>query len=266
MIMSAKNMGTIYRNPLNALIYLPLLPAYTKVGNIVTARKEIDKMIVDMLYVLMDFDLADLMGGIGTEVGLTDNHVHTLGMVKVIYPMDQYISAFKINFEKLQLLYNHRKEKLEIINKIQKIIKVNNQAGRGLFKNYLIKTGTYQEEQFEEKIKGIIHTNPRLEEDLALHVKGIELQAKDYIAELMKYLTTIKMMPKTGPIENAIINLTLHKKGSRKLTNLQSLLTKFSKTYLDYPKRKADIFERLKQLIPSSQIFTVRQKKFLEIL
>ena len=27
-------------------------------------------MVVDMLYVLMDFDLADLMGGIGTEVGL----------------------------------------------------------------------------------------------------------------------------------------------------------------------------------------------------
>jgi len=258
-----KKYGDYYRNPLNALIYLPLLPAYTKVGNIVTARKEIDKMIVDMLYVLMDFDLADLMGGIGTEVGLTDNHVHTLGMVKVIYPMDQYISAFKTNFEKLQLLYNHRKEKLEIINKIQKIIKVNNQAGRGLFKNYLIKTGTYQEDQFEEKIKGIIHTNPRLEEDLALHVKGIEIQAKDYIAELMKYLTTIKMMPKTGPIENAIIKLTLHKKGSRKLTNLQSLLAKFSKTYLDYPKRKADIFERLKQLIPSSQIFTVRQKRIL---
>ena len=122
--------GDYYRNPLNALIYLPLLPAYTKVGNIVTARKEIDKMIVDMLYVLMDFDLADLMGGIGTEVGLTDNHVHTLGMVKVIYPMDEYISAFKINFEKLQLLFNHRKEKLEIINKIQKIIKVNHQAAR----------------------------------------------------------------------------------------------------------------------------------------
>jgi hypothetical protein len=258
-----KKYGDYYRNPLNALIYLPLLPAYTKVGNIVTARKEIDKMIVDMLYVLMDFDLADLMGGIGTEVGLTDNHVHTLGMVKVIYPMDDYISAFKINFEKLQLLYEHRKEKLEIINKIKKIIKVNHQASRDLYKNYLIKSGTYQEEQFDEKIKGIIQTNPRLEEDLTLHVKGIEIQSKDYTTEIMRYLKTIKMMSKTGPIENAIIKLTLHKKGSRKLGNLQSLLTKFTKTYLDFPKNKADIFERLKQLIPSSQIFTVRQKRVL---
>ena len=37
-----------------------------------------DEMVVDLLYVLMDFDLADLLGGIGTEVGLTNNSAHTL--------------------------------------------------------------------------------------------------------------------------------------------------------------------------------------------
>ena len=30
--------GELYRNPLNALVYLPLLPAFSKVGNIVSAR------------------------------------------------------------------------------------------------------------------------------------------------------------------------------------------------------------------------------------
>jgi len=84
-----KTYGEIYRNPLNALVWLPLLPAYNKVGNIVAARREMDEMIVDMLYVLMDFDLADLLGGIGTEVGLAENYVHTLGMVKVVYPLDK---------------------------------------------------------------------------------------------------------------------------------------------------------------------------------
>jgi hypothetical protein len=33
---------------------------------------------------------------------------------------------------------------------------------------------------------------------------------------------------------------------------------------LDFSERKAYIFERLKQLIPSSQIFTIRQKRILE--
>jgi len=259
-----KTYGEYYRNPLNALIYLPLLPAYTKVGNIVAARREMDEMIVDMLYVLMDFDLADLMGGIGTEVGLTDNYVHTLGMVKIAYPMDKYITAFKVDFETKQLLYEHRREKLDVLERIHKIIEGNNEETRNLYKNYLIKSGTYDEEKFEEKIKGIIYGNPRLEENLALHVKGIELQARSWMSELMEYLTTIKMMGRTGPIEDAIINLTLHKKGSRRRDNLESLLTHFTKTYLDFPESKASIFERLEQLIPSSQVFTVRQKKILE--
>ncbi|TRO46289.1 hypothetical protein E2P60_05650, partial [Candidatus Bathyarchaeota archaeon] len=256
--------GEFYRNPLNALVWLPLLPAYNKVGNIVAARREMDEMIVEMLYVLMDFDLADLLGGIGTEVGLTDNYVHTLGMVKVVYPLDQYISAYKVDYEKKQQLYELRKEKLDILDRIKKIIEGNEEETRKLYKNYLIKSGTYDEEKFEEKIKAIIYGNPRLEENLALHVKGIELQAKSWIEELMGYLKTIKMMGKIGPIESAIIDLTLHKKGSRRRDNLESLLTNFTKTYLDFPKNKADIFERLEQLIPSSQVFTVRQKKILE--
>ena len=129
---------------------MPLLPAYTKVGNIVAARREIDQMIVDMLYVLMDFDLADLMGGIGTEVGLSENYVHTLGMVKVTYPLNEYIQAFKIDYERKQLLYEHRKEKLEVLERIQKILEGNNEDTRNLYKNYLIKSGTYDEEKLEE--------------------------------------------------------------------------------------------------------------------
>jgi len=219
---------------------------------------------VDMLYVLMDFDLADLLGGIGTEVGLTENYVHTLGMVKVVYPIDKYIEAFKVDFEKKQMLYELRKEKLDILDHINKILEGNNEEARKLYKNYLIKSGTFDEEKFEEKIKGIIYSNPRLEENLALHVKGIELQAKSWISELMGYLTTTRMMGKIGPIEEAIINLTLHRKGSRRRDNLESLLTYFTKTYLDFPESKASIFERLEQLIPSSQVFTVRQKRILE--
>jgi hypothetical protein len=259
-----KTFGEFYRNPLNALIYLPLLPAYTKVGNIVAARREIDQMIVDMLYVLMDFDLADLMGGIGTEVGLTENYVHTLGMVKVVYPMEQYITALKVDFETKQLLFEHRKEKLNILDRVFKIIEDNREQTRELYKSYLIKSGTFDEEKMDEKIKGIIYSNPKLEENLALHVKGIEIQSRRWISELLGYLTTINMMGRTGPIEDAIIDLTLHKPGSRRKDNLESLLVNFSKIYLDFPKSKAAIFERLGQLIPSSQIFTVRQKKILE--
>ncbi len=258
--------GEVYRNPLNALIYLPLLPAYSKVGNIVSARREMDDMVVDMLYTLMDFDLADLMGGIGTEVGLTNNSAHTLGMMKVMYPVEEYISAYKLNFEGLQLMQESRKEKLLILNEIGDVINIDHDVTRELFKNYLIKTGTYNEEQFEEKLKTVINSNPRLEDDTTLHVKGVEIQVKNWLSEIMKFLSTIKLMGKTGPIEDAIINLTLRKEGSRKLDNLEVLLNNLTKNHLEFHERKATILERLAQLIPTSQVFTVRQKKILEDL
>jgi hypothetical protein len=259
-----KEFGDYYRNPLNALIYLPLLPAFSKVGNIVSARKEMDQMVVDLLYVLMDFDLADLMGGVGTEVGLTYNSAHTLGMFKVTYPVEDYITAFKLNFERMELLQESRAEKLGILKEIENVIQVDNEIIRELFKNYLIKSGTFEEEQFEEKLKTVINSNPRLEEDLKLHVKGTEIQAIEWLNEIMQFLSTVKLMGKIGPIEDAIINLTLCKDGSRKLDNLELLLTTLSKNYLEFYDRKAFIVESLKQLIPSSQIFTVRQKKVLE--
>jgi len=262
----SKSFGDIYQNPLNALIWLPLMPAYTNAGNVVTARRDIDEMIVDMLYVLMDFDLADLLGGIGTEVGLTDNFVHTLGMIKVLYSVDEYISAFKIYFEKLQSLYDFRKEKLDIFEGIQDIIKVNNDVTRDLYKKYLIKTGTYVEEEFDEKIKSIVYGNPMLEEDYELHVKCIAEQAKNWLSELMKFLSTIRLNAGCGPLERKIESLVLRKKKSRKKDNLETLLTNLTKTHLDFSVKKAAIFERLEQLIPGSQVFTVRQKKLLKDL
>ncbi len=256
--------GEIYRNPLNALVYLPLLPAFSKVGNIVSARKEMDDMVVDLLYVLMDFDLADLLGGIGTEVGLTNNSAHTLGMIKVMYPVDDYLAAYKLSFEGMQLLQESRKEKLNILDEIKNIIKVDSDVTRELFKNYLIKTGTYNEDQFDEKLKTIVNSNPRLEDDVELHVKGVEIQVKNWLDDIMKFLQTIKLMGKIGPIEEAIINLTLKKDDSRKLDNLETLLTTLTKTHLEFYESKAVILERLNQLIPSSQIFTLRQKKILQ--
>jgi len=259
-----KTFGDYYRNPLNALIYLPLLPAYSKVGNIVSARREMDEMVVDMLYVLMDFDLADLMGGIGTEVGLTNNFVHTLGSVKVMYPVEEYIFALKLYFERLEMLYALRKEKLVIMDAIHEIIKQTNSDIKELYKKYLIKTGGYVEEEFDDKAKAVIYGNPKLDEDYALHVRAIEDQVETWLNELMKFLSTIKLMTKTGPIEETIVNLSLRKEGSRKIDNLEALLGTLSKTHLDFSVKKTAIFERLKHLIPSSQVFTLRQKRLLE--
>ena len=65
-------------------------------------------------------------------------------------------------------------------------LKITYDVAKEYYKNYLIKTGTFNEEQFEEKVKALITSNPRIEDDLALHVKGIEIQVRNLDARINK--------------------------------------------------------------------------------
>ncbi|MCJ7732710.1 hypothetical protein MUP51_10390, partial [Candidatus Bathyarchaeota archaeon] len=107
-----------------------------------------------MIYVLMDFDMADLMSGIGTEVGLTDNTIHTLSMVKVNYPVDAYVEAFKSNLEKMQQLAEIRKEKLGVLENLQSVLELKKSEVSEIYKDYLIKTNA-----FNVRISMIKYTN-----------------------------------------------------------------------------------------------------------
>ncbi|KON30257.1 hypothetical protein AC482_04290 [miscellaneous Crenarchaeota group-15 archaeon DG-45] len=260
----AEALGEEYRNPFNAILFLPLMPAYSKTGNIITARDEIDEMIVEMIYVLMDFDMADLLTGIGTEVGLTDNSIHTLSMVKVNYPVDSYVEAFKSNLEKMQQLSEIRVDKLQVLDLLNEILEVKDGEVRARFRQYLIATSSYVEGEFEDRLKNVIYGSPRFEEDLSLYVRGIEEQIKSWIDESMQFVSTVRLVAEEGTIEDSIAKLVLHRAEASALDSLEGLMRNVSKTHVDFPERKAAIFERLQQLIPSSQILTVRQKKLLE--
>ena len=75
---------------------------------------------------------------------------------------------------------------------------------------------------------------------MALHVKGVEIQVKNWLDEIMKVLSTIKLMGKTGPIEDSIINLTLKKEGSRKLDNLEVLAHHPNEEPLGIPRKESN--------------------------
>ncbi|MBD3206530.1 hypothetical protein GF319_09335, partial [Candidatus Bathyarchaeota archaeon] len=191
-------LGEVYRNPFNSVLFLPLMPAYSKTGNIIEAREEIDRMIVEMIYVLMDFDMADLMSGIGTEVGLTDDTIHTLSMVKVNYPVDAYVEAFLSNLEKMQHLAEIRKEKLEILRKLERVLDIKREELNELYKDYLIRTNSYSYEEFDEKVEQLIYSSPRFEEDYNLYIKGIETQINKWIDETIQFVETISLVSTEG--------------------------------------------------------------------
>jgi hypothetical protein len=259
-----KALGEEYRNPFNAILFLPLMPAYSKTGNIIMARDEVDQMITEMIYVLMDFDMADLLSGIGTEVGLTDNCIHTISMVKVNYPVDAYVEVFKSKLEGMQQLFQIRVEKLDVLDRINSILEVKHGEIENLYRQYLIRTNSYSKEEFDEKLNSLIYGSPRFEEDFNLYVRGIQGQVRSWIEESLQFISTIKLVAQEGTIEDSIVKLILRREEAAAQDNLEGLMANISKTHLEFSERKAAIYERLQQLVPSSQLLSVMQKKLVE--
>jgi len=259
-----QGLGEVYRNPFNTVMFLPLMPAYSKTGNIMSARDEIDKMIVEMIYVLMDFDMADLMSGIGTEVGLSDDTIHTLSMIKVNYPVDAYVEAFKSNLQKMQQLAEIRKEKLDMLDKLKNVLVLKKDEVSEIYKDYLIKTNAYNAEDFEEKTYQLIHGSPRYDEDQNLYVRGIQDQINKWIDEIIQFVNTIKLVSYEFTIEDSIANLILDREDASPIDSLEGMIRDISRTHPEFRAQKAAIFERLEQLVPSSQRLTIRQKKLIE--
>ncbi|MBT3283654.1 hypothetical protein HN807_03610 [Candidatus Bathyarchaeota archaeon] len=259
-----QGLGEVYRNPFNTVMFLPLMPAYSKTGNIMSARDEVDQMIVEMIYVLMDFDMADLMSGIGTEVGLTDDTVHTLSMIKVNYPVDAYVEAFKSNLQKMQQLAEIRKEKLDMLDKLKSVLTLKKGEVSEIYKDYLIKTNAFNAEDFEEKTTQLIQGSPRYDEDQNLYVRGIQDQINKWIDEIIQFVNTIRLVSDEGTIEDSISKLILDKDGASPMDSLEGMIRNISRTHPEFKAQKAGIFERLEQLLPSSQRLTIRQKKLIE--
>jgi len=259
-----KGLGEVYRNPFNAMLFLPLMPAYSKTGNIILARDEVDEMVTEMIYVLMDFDMADVLSGIGTEVGLGENNIHTLSMVKVNYPVDAYVNAFKSKLEMMQQLHSIRLEKLEVLEMINTVLGVKHREVSQLYRQYLIRTNAYSEDEFDEKLRQLVHGSPRFDEDYNLYIRGVQGQIRDWIDEALQFITTIKVMAEEGTIEDSIVNLVLQREGGQIQDNLEGLMKNLMRTHTDFSALKGAIFERLQQLVPSSQGLSVQQKRLLE--
>jgi len=259
-----QGLGEVYRNPFNTVMFLPLMPAYSKTGNILSARDEIDKMIVEMIYVLMDFDMADLMSGIGTEVGLSDDTIHTLSMIKVNYPVDAYVEAFKSNLQKMQQLAEIRKEKLDMLGKLKNVLELKKGEVSEIYKDYLIKTNAFNSEDFEDKTYQLIHGSPRYDEDQNLYVRGIQDQINKWIDEIIQFVNTIKLVSDEGTIEDSVAKLILDRENASPMASLEGMIRNIGRTHPEYKVQKAAIFERLEQLVPSSQRLTLRQKKLIE--
>ena len=114
----AKKYGAAYQNPFNSLFFVPLDPVYNNRNNLVTAKKELDECIIDILSMFMRFDLADLLSRVGTNNDFGANWAHTLAYLRIRYPVQDYIDYMHEYLKLLETLGTFMEAKKEALGTI----------------------------------------------------------------------------------------------------------------------------------------------------
>lgn len=250
----ADKYGEVYENAFNAMIFIPLAPVYSRTGNLVEAKRVVDKALVDMIYLMMDFDIADLLNGIGTEVGLTDNFLNSINMMRIIYPVDDYIHALKAYIEKLSGLGKVIEEKLKVMELVSKLLHLRRKDLAELYKKHLIEAGAYSEEKFEESLREFLRTSTNLDQNYLMQLKSLEDSIKSWIEDLGRGLGTIGMYAKEGGVEDAV---------AKNIQEGLSLLQDVSKKYEEFSQFAEAIVGRLQDLVPSARNVTAGQRNLI---
>ena len=257
-----KSYGDAYQNPFTALLMMPLGPAYSRTGSVVDARRLIDDAIVDVLMKSLNFDLADLLSNIGSNVDLGGKWTHLISTLKVSYPVAEFIELTKIYLDKLGKLRELRREKIEIYRGLSrttdgglsKVIFDCQEELKDVYKSLAIERNTYDESKFESDLANFITEGKSLESDLVMHLKGVEESIRFQINDLSRSVLSIGLDAPEGTVEAMI---------RKQVEETISLTTNISKTYQKFQNRVNDIAEDMRSSIPSSQQLTPRQVQIL---
>ncbi|MCK4399611.1 hypothetical protein KAV46_01390, partial [Candidatus Bathyarchaeota archaeon] len=77
-------------------------------------------------------------------------------------------------------------------------------------------------------------------------------------------MNTIRLVASEGTIEDSINKLILDREDAMPIDSLEGMMRNISRTHPEFAERKTAMFERLQQLVPSSQNLTIRQKKLVD--
>ena len=90
---------------------MPLGPAYGQGKGLLYAQSIIDEAVGDILLKCFNFDPADLLAHIGTNVDLEGQWVHTLSTISISYPVQEQIDMTKVYLARLDKMRELKKEK-----------------------------------------------------------------------------------------------------------------------------------------------------------
>ena len=253
-----KKFGSTYENPFSGFLVMPLGPAYSKTANLIDAKSLIDDAVVDILMNSLNFDLADLLSNIGSNLDMEGRWLHVLSTIKISYPVTEFIELTRIYLERLDKIRALRREKKEVYGGthpteaggVSKILNICYQDLSDVYRQILIEKGNYSVESFDEAVNNLINADRSVEADYIMHLKGVDDSIKAQVEELEQPVMAIGLDATQGTMESLI------KEQSSKLIDLASCI---SKNYSEFLTEVDDILDNLRDSLPSAQQLTAKE-------
>ena len=243
-----KAYGDAYRNPFNSMFFLPLDPVYNNKSSLLSAKKELDNAVVDIIHVMMSFDLADLLSRVGTNNDFGQNWVHNMAYLKIRYPLEDYLKYLHEYLKLLESVGTFVNLKRESLSQIDDVLKRRYLELVELFRRNLISINNYRPESFDAEVEDVIHRAGRYDLEFKKQVKGIEDFAAYYNDKWAKALKAMAFSEDT--VEYSVM---------QQINRWSQDISEISRTYEDFTKGLASSLADVESSLTASKFVTSSQ-------
>ncbi|RJS74897.1 hypothetical protein CW710_00565 [Candidatus Bathyarchaeota archaeon] len=199
-----KRYGEKYKNPFSLALFIPLQVAvtHTKEGTLIEAKKQIDDAIVEIIRMLSSFDIADLVASIGSSVDLGDSFLNLIGLLKIRFPVDEYVELSKMILEETNLLSNLIEHKVKIVENALSIVDRVYDKLKTYLRRYIVENRL--DTDVERYISDISHRGGRLEAEFSENLRAFEIALTNLTKTLMLPLRSMRF--KDGTMAKSYLN------------------------------------------------------------
>jgi transcription termination factor NusB len=208
----AKKFGTAFENPFNGFFVMPLSPAYGQGKGLLYAQKIIDEAVTDILLKCLNFDPADLLAHIGTNVDLEGKWVHTLSTISISYPVQEQIDLTKVYLSRLDKMRELKKEKKEIcggsnitgIGGVRRLLDACRSELADIYRGWLIAHERYDMTKFSETVHNLVYEDRSVDTDFIVYLKSVNESIRSHLDELYLSVRAIGLDAPEGTLEARI--------------------------------------------------------------
>jgi hypothetical protein len=250
--------GSTFENPFNGFFVMPLSPAYGQGKGLLYAQSIVDEAITDILLNCLNFDPADLLAHIGTNVDLEGRWIHTLSTISISYPVQEQIDLTKVYLQRLDKMREIKKEKKEIvggssitgIGGVRKLLDSCRSELNDIYRNWLIAHERFDKTKFSEALHNMIYEDRSVETDFVVYLKSTNESIRSHLDELYLSVKAIGLDAPEGTLEARIRKF---------LTEFYDLAIEISQKPEAFESRVPEILSSLPEDLLTAQQLAPRQ-------